>query len=304
MKGHAPSSASFTPERGALSRRAHAQEFRRGDRAKKIALACVRVLAACALSALLGVGAVQAYQWSTRSPFFGVRAVRVRGNVHVQASELTARSGLLVGQNLFRVDLAAAARGVESSPWVISASVSRQLPSSIDIEVREHVPVARVQLGQAYFSDAEGKLFKRVGDDDDVSSHALPLITGLARADWDAHRDDVLPQLRASLQLVSDWRDAGLAAEELTEVRVDADGAFTAIARQGSLSQEVRVGHGPFAANLHRLIQVRVELTRRNAQASHIDLDNPSRPDEVAAQIVRNDDPSTARPKTQVARGE
>jgi len=303
-------SESFVPERGALSRRAQVQEreSQRDDRIKAIAFAALRVLGACALSALIGVGLVQGYQSATHSRFFSVRDVRVRGSLHATTQELTARSGLLPGQNLFRVDLAAAARGVESSPWVISASVSRQLPSSIDIELREHVPVARVQLGLGnnYFSDDAGKLFKRVTDDDDLPARSLPLVTGLERADWDSHRDDALTQLSLALQLVSDWHEAGLPSEELSEVRADKDGAFSVIAKPSSqvVAQEIRVGKGPFAANLHRLIRVRTELSHRGAQASHIDLDNPARPDEVAAQIVRNDDPSTARNKAATARGE
>ena len=296
---------SFTPEKGATSRRAHALEFSRAARAKAIAIAALRVLSACSLSALLGVGAVQGYRWATRAPFFALRDVQVRGNQHARSDELIARSGLFPGQNLFRVDLAAAARGVESSPWVLAASVSRQLPSSIELEVREHVPVARVLLGSGdYFSDAEGKLFKRVAADDDAPERALPLVSGISRDDWDARREESLGQLKAALALISDWREAGLSRDELIEVRRDPDGAFTALSHQGQLVQEVRVGRGPFAANLHRLARVRLELQRRAAQASRIDLDNPARPDEVAAQIVRNDDPSTTRPKVSGARGE
>jgi len=294
-------SSGFAPEKGAATRRSHALEFRRGDRVKAIALACARVLAACAVSAAIGLGAYQGFQWATQSSLFAVRAVRVRGAVHAPAPELIARSGLLAGQNLFRVDLAAAARGVESSPWISAASVSRQLPSSIEIEVREHTPVARVQLGAPYFTDAEGHLFKRVNDEDDAAARALPLITGLARADWGTRPDDAL-MMRAAIQLVADWRDAGLNADELSEVRVNSDGALTAIAS----TQEIRVGHGPFAANLHRLLRVRAELARRGESASRIDLDNPARPDEVAAQIVRNDESNaaSARPKVASARGE
>ncbi len=302
MSGMSPLSKGFAPEKGATARRA--QVIRRSDRWKAIGLASARVALACAISAALGVGAVQAYQWATRSPFFAVRAVRVRGNLHAPSDELIARSGLLVGQNLFRVDLAAAARGVESSPWVISASVSRQLPASIEIEVREHVASARVSLGGLYFTDAAGQLFKRVADEDDAAVRALPLITGLSRADWDAHREPTLAQLKMGIQLIADWSAASLPAEELAEVRFENDGALTAIAHQGALLQEVRIGHGPFAANLHRLARVRLELSRRGSQASRIDLDNSARPDEVAAQIVRNDDTSSARPTGQSARGE
>jgi len=53
---------------------------------------------------------------------------------------------------------------------VISASVSRRFPPGVEIEVAEHLPAARVQLGPAYLVDADGRVFKKVAEGDERSA--------------------------------------------------------------------------------------------------------------------------------------
>ena len=97
----------------------------------------------------------------TASPAFTVREVRFTGLLHATEGELLRRSGLTLGENLFRADLPRAARALEGHPWVASARIERRLPGALVVEVHEHRPAALVQLGSLYLLDEEGKLFKR-----------------------------------------------------------------------------------------------------------------------------------------------
>ena len=45
--------------------------------------------------------------------------------------------GKLEGRNIFAVDLAAAARGMEHHPWIASARVARDLPETLRVVVEE-----------------------------------------------------------------------------------------------------------------------------------------------------------------------
>lgn len=286
----------FVPEKGAAVRRAAAAAG--GGRLKAFAIAALRMLGAMALSAAVALGAIEAWGWCTRSPLFDARAVRVHGAAHATRDELLLRSGLKAGQNLFRADLAAAARGVESSPWVVSASVSRSLPPAFDVEVVEHRPAARAQLGPVYVVDAEGRVFKRSEEGDPADVRALPLVTGISREEWARQREPAQLKLLAALQLVDAWAGEGLPAAQLVEVRADPAGGFTALAAEapGERPQEIRVGAGPFRAKLKRLAQVRAALQRRGEKAARIDLDNQARPDWVAAQIVNDTGAPPRRP--------
>lgn len=282
--GPAAAAVPFVPEKGAALRRGHRNAGPGGARAALGGL--LRTLAAAALSAALAAGAVRAFLWATRSPAFALRKVEFHGLVHAREEDLLARSGLALGDNLFRADLGVAARALQAHPWVKSARLFRVPPSSVVALVQEHSAVAQVQLGGLYLLDADGALFKRATAGDGVD---LPLVTGLSREDFAERRPEAQLRLFAALQLLDAWRDEGLPPSQIEEVRLDADGGVTAFARddragEGKL-QEIRVGTRAFAERLRKLVQVRAALARRGERAARIDLDNEARPDWVAAQL-------------------
>jgi cell division protein FtsQ len=267
----------FRPVDPALLRRAAAEAERH---AFKAALdAALRTLAAAALSAALSLGAWQAWRWATASPAFALNEIRFTGLAHAQESDLLARSGLTVGENVFRADLARAARGIESHPWVESALLTRRLPGTIVVEVLEHHPAALVQIDKiVYVLDEEGRLFKRAAPEDGLD---VPMITGLAE-----RGPETQLRLLAALHLLDMWRGAGYAISALAEVRLDGDGGFTLFAHDSGAVQEIRLGSTQLPLKLRRLAQVRAALARRDEKAARIDLDNPARPDQAAATLA------------------
>ena len=76
----------------------------------------------------------------TASPAFTVREIHFTGVVHAGEGELLRRSGLSLGENLFRADLPRAARAIESHPWVAAARISRQLPGTLVVEFLDPLP--------------------------------------------------------------------------------------------------------------------------------------------------------------------
>lgn len=271
----------FRPVDPAVLRRAAAEAERS---AFKNALdAALRTLAAAALSAAISLGAWQAWRWATGSPLFAVREIRFEGLVHATDGDLLRRSGLAPGQNLFRVDLARAARAIESHPWVAAVRIDRRLPGVLVIEVREHRPAALVQLGSLYLLDDEGRLFKRAAPDDGLD---LPIITGLPREAWLERRPELQLRLLAALHLLDTWRGAGMPVSALSELRLDEGGAFTLFVHDGELVQEIRLGADNLSLKLRRLAEVRAALSRRGERATRIDLDNPARPDQAAATLA------------------
>ena len=271
----------FRPVDPAVIRRAQAEAERS---AFKAALdAALRTLAAAALSAALSLGAWQAWRWATASPSFALREVRFNGLTHAGESDLLKRSGLALGENIFKVDLPRAARLIEAHPWVAEARIERRLPGSLVVDVREHRPAALVQLGAMYVLSDEGKVFKRATPDDGLD---VPVIAGISREAWQSRRPEMQLRLLSALHLLDVWRNVGLAIPQLAEVRLDDEGAFTLFAHDGDGLQEVRVGSGELTLKLRRLLQMRAALARRGERATRIDLDNPARPDQAAATLA------------------
>jgi len=276
--GPAWAASDFAAVKSAQVRRAAARQ----RSALRLALdAALRTLAAAVLSALLSLGAWQGWRWAASSPDFALREIRFSGLVHAQESDLLAGSGLSLGENIFRADLARAARAMQGHPWVVSAQLQRSLPGTILASVAEHRPAALVRLGALYVLDDEGKLFKRAAPEDGLD---LPLITG-AGLSRDGGQAQQL-RLLGALHLLDAWQAAGFALKALSEVRLDEEGGFTLVARDQSAVQEIRLGGSDLALGLKRLSQVRSALARRGERAARIDLDNPARPAEAAATLA------------------
>jgi cell division protein FtsQ len=69
-----------------------------------------------------------------------VRNIQVSGNRGLPAASVSAASGIQFGTPLARLDFAAAQRGVQRIPLVLSAQVSRRWPDTVVIAVRERTP--------------------------------------------------------------------------------------------------------------------------------------------------------------------
>jgi len=110
--------------------RARRQE---GHRRLRWLIALAVVAALCAA----GFGVV-------RSPLLAVETVHVSGATHELPSQVSAASGLGAHPAMFDLDTAAVVRRVDTLPWVSSARVSLQWPSTVTVAVVERSAVAVV----------------------------------------------------------------------------------------------------------------------------------------------------------------
>lgn len=83
------------------------------------------------------------------SPLLDVDHVRVTGASHVTADQVREVAAVGNGDALAFVNTGAAARRIESLPWVESATVQRNFPGTIGITVKEYTPTAFVRAGNA-----------------------------------------------------------------------------------------------------------------------------------------------------------
>ena len=99
--------------------------------------------------------------WGTlRSPLLDVDRVIVQGTVRTDAAEVARASGVRRGQSLVDVDANDAARAVGRLPWVAQATVRREWPGTVAIQVAERSPVAaaRVSEGEWALVDADSRV--------------------------------------------------------------------------------------------------------------------------------------------------
>ena len=126
--------------------------------------------------ALLLLGALGG--WALRHPVFAIGGIVVQGDTsHNSVATLRANVMPRLRGNFFTVDLQKAREAFESVPWVRQATVKRQFPNRLRVELQEHRPEA------LWGADSESHLVNTYGEvfeanSGDVEQDDLPRLVG------------------------------------------------------------------------------------------------------------------------------
>src|SRR5262249_7512342 len=139
--------------------------------------------------------------------------------------------------------------------------VRRALPDTIEVEVRERVPVALAEVERLYLMDGGGTLIDMYGPR--TAAFDLPIGRGLAGLDPEARADHAQ---RAGAPPA----DLGALGAELSEVQVESGGDLRVVLRgQGEV---LRFGQPPYRSRLQTFLSLRRELHERCRDAEYFDL--------------------------------
>ncbi len=109
-----------------------------------------------------------------RSPFLAVRKYRLVGAKQLTLEQVLARARVPAGVTLVRFPSQAVRERIAADPWVAEVTVHRRLPDTVEFEIVERVPVARVSAAQAlWLVDGGGWVLARQSAE---SSAGLPVI--------------------------------------------------------------------------------------------------------------------------------
>lgn len=140
-------------------------------------------LAALVVGALL---CVAAYFVVVRSPLFAIERITCNPTEHLSAEDISGLAQVPAGSTLFGIDEDAIARRLESSPWVASVSLSRNLPDELVIEVQERRAAAVVMLangGEAWEVATDGCWLEAVAIEAATADNGLPSPEDQARSE-------------------------------------------------------------------------------------------------------------------------
>lgn len=237
----------------------------------------------------LPYGIFHAYIRTVSGSYFQLTQVEVHGLDHVEREPLLDKAGLLVGLNIFDVDLDSAKTAIEAQPWVERATLERRLPDRVIVHVTEHEPVALLVDQRYHLVDAQGRAFKVLDNQDPVDAlMKLPLVTGLTVDQLDE------PTSKASfleaLDVVRMYAKMGLNKwEPLSEVHIDPVLGLTLVTADTGI--EIRLGNGRYRQRLERLKVVQRSIAQRAMEVDYILIDQESDLSRVA--VGRRHQPRT-----------
>jgi cell division protein FtsQ len=233
-----------------------AKRTRRGASSRTLLALQLATVAALAVFALWA-----GYSKVMASDRLRVARVDVRGSHFLSEGEIRELMGPAVGENILGLDLEALKSSLRASPWVADATLRRTLPDTLDVRIRERVPLALAEADGLYLMDAEGTLIELYGPR--TAGFDLPIVRGLAETTGDARRD----RAQHAGAILDDLADL---AGEVSELLIDANGD-TRLVLKGR-GEILKVGAPPCRKQFLTFLSLRGELAQRAPRAEYFDL--------------------------------
>ena len=217
---------------------------------------------------------------TTQSVDLRVYDVRFEGNIRTNEAELRHLADVRTDQHMLTVDLRRTVAGVESHPWISSASARLVFPSTVTVHVTEHEPRMLLALTDLWYVNEDGQPFRRALG----SQLDYPVLTGLSPDFADQHPELTSAVIGRALALLDVTDSPPLSGpQDISEVRFNPRTGFTLVLRSGT---ELLLGFSDPEERLTRLAPM---------VDAGLDLATPQRIDLVADRVA------TAHPLTELS---
>ncbi len=218
------------------------------------------------------IGVKEGYAYATTSPRFEVRGLEFRATPHVDDAHLRHLLALPPGTNILSLELDELAERVAADPWVARATVNRELPDTLRVEIEEHEPIAVLAAGALLLVDREGEPFKQL---ESGERGQLPVVTGIEGTELVADPEGARGRIARALEAIDAWSEKRRPL--LSEVHVDKLGGVTLYTAQ--VGAQLRLGRGEIAAALARYDALRAAMGEESDKLAVAHLDESTRPD-------------------------
>lgn len=141
---------------------------------------CFKIVAGLGLLVATSGSFIFVHDLMTQCNFFKATSVVIEGNQRLSGKQIAEQAQIEEGLNILAVNLTTARKRLLSHPWIAEAEVLREIPSGIRIRIREHAPLAIVDLGRKFLINEKGEIFKEWTASDSI---AFPVVTGLQMSD-------------------------------------------------------------------------------------------------------------------------
>jgi len=227
------------------------------------------------IALMLGVSAlfVMGYAAVTGSDYFRARTIKISGNARLSTAEVLLKAGVQRGDNILALNLRLVRERLLEHAWIASARVTREIPQTLAIVIKEQEPLARIDLGRHFLLNTQGRVFKEAAADDPQD---LPLISGINPDDLD--RDMPGPTLHPAMQVLQLGRQpaSSIGYADIQRLHVDPESGITVILKD---DRRIKLGFGEFEVKYERFQQLRrhLETGKSPGVLKVTDLTNPDR---------------------------
>jgi cell division protein FtsQ len=237
------------------------------------------------LALVIGTSVSVAYSvrhYALTSPRFSIQEVNLLGGKRVSPEQARQQAEVVVGSNVFALDTAQAERKLLENPWISEARVTRDLPRSLRIEIKEREPAAlAVFSDRLYLVTADGEPFKQLQPGDPAD---FPIITGVSVEGLSRDRPREIDRVKEGLEVLEQYSRVPLSKTQAAqEVHLADSGDVVLTAGKEGITFEL--GKDAYRRKLLMGEQVVGEMRRKGRSPGIVFLDNQAHPERVVVRM-------------------
>jgi cell division protein FtsQ len=212
----------------------------------------------------------------TQCDYFNAESLIIKGNHRLSQEQILQQAWIKSGMNILSVNLSVARKRLLADPYIAEAEVSRELPNGIHIRIREHKPLAVLDIGRKFLINEGGEIFKvwRATDPAD-----LPIISGLEFSDINVPGRPRSAPLEAVLKVLHLGQKPGsiVPNRQIIKIRVDREIGLTLYAFDQI--KAIKLGYNDYVRKYEKLKVVLLHLSAKDDYSGFdsIDLNNINR---------------------------
>jgi cell division protein FtsQ len=141
---------------------------------------CFEIVSVVAILNVISFVFILAHDFITQCNYFRADNIVIRGAHRLSNQQILEQANINKGINILSVNLSIIRKRLLAHSWIAKAEVRRELPDIITIGIKEHEPLAILDLGRRFLININGEVFKEwTATDPDV----LPIVSGLQFSD-------------------------------------------------------------------------------------------------------------------------
>lgn len=113
----------------------------------------------------------------TQTDIFNVKKISVSGNSEVPKDKIALASGIVMGENIFKLNIKSAKENLLLHPYIKNANIKRDYPDKINIKIDERQEIAFIKHMNTYvYIGFDGLVLDVL---DEQKENKVPLLTGI-----------------------------------------------------------------------------------------------------------------------------
>ncbi|MBW2643611.1 MAG: FtsQ-type POTRA domain-containing protein [Deltaproteobacteria bacterium] len=237
---------------------------------------CIKTAVVVAALQLVSFLFLFSYDFLTQCDYFRAEKLVVTGADRLSAKQILQQAQIKKGINILSVNLSMARKRLLAHSWITEAEVSRDLPSEINIRIKEQKPLAILDLGRKFLINTSGEIFKEMA----VSyPDQLPIVSGLEFSDINVRDKPRSIPFKAVMNVLELGQKSNsvLPYKLIKRIQVDREMGLTIYAFEHI--KVIKIGYNDYPNKYARLKNILVHLKKRRgfSHLKSINLNNLNR---------------------------